>query len=101
MTRASLDALETNFHKKHHQTYGHANPKEPVQLVTLRLTAVDPMGAPCRGDAAAASPHGRPERSPAANYVRIFSAVVSGPYARQSGGGGDSQTCGCSASRGR
>src|SRR5215831_11981494 len=40
MTRASLDALATNFHKKHHQTYGHANAKEPVQLVTLRLTAV-------------------------------------------------------------
>src|SRR5215831_8828380 len=30
MTRASLDALATNFHKKHHQTYGHANAKEPV-----------------------------------------------------------------------
>jgi len=40
MTRASLDALATNFHKKHHQTYGHANAKEPVQVVTLRLTAI-------------------------------------------------------------
>src|SRR5215469_6501858 len=40
MTRTSLDALATNFHEKHHQTYGHANAKEPVQLVTLRLTAV-------------------------------------------------------------
>jgi N-methylhydantoinase A len=40
MTRASLDALATNFHEKHQQTYGHANTEEPVQLVTLRLTAV-------------------------------------------------------------
>src|SRR5215472_13695395 len=40
MTRASLDALATNFHEKHHQTYGHATAMEPVQLVTLRLTAV-------------------------------------------------------------
>ena len=40
MTRASLDALATNFHEKHHQTYGHANTEEPVQLVTLRVTAV-------------------------------------------------------------
>jgi N-methylhydantoinase A len=40
MTCASLDALATNFHEKHHQTYGHATAMEPVQLVTLRLTAV-------------------------------------------------------------
>jgi len=40
ITRASLDALAANFHEKHRQTYGHANTEEPVQLVTLRLTAV-------------------------------------------------------------
>lgn len=40
ITRTNLDALATNFHEKHRQTYGHADPEEPVQLVTLRLTAV-------------------------------------------------------------
>ena len=40
VTRASLDALAAGFHAKHEQTYGHANPAEPVQLVNLRLTAI-------------------------------------------------------------
>jgi N-methylhydantoinase A len=40
IVRASLEALATDFHEKHHQTYGHANTEEPVQLVTLRLTAL-------------------------------------------------------------
>ena len=40
ITRESLDALATGFHEKHRQTYGHPNFDEPVQLVTLRLTAV-------------------------------------------------------------
>jgi N-methylhydantoinase A len=40
VSRASLDAAMAAFHAKHEQTYGHANPAEPVQLVNLRLTAV-------------------------------------------------------------
>jgi len=40
VTRASVDALAAAFHDKHRQTYGHANPSEPVQLVNLRLTAL-------------------------------------------------------------
>jgi N-methylhydantoinase A len=40
VTRASLDALAAAFHARHHQTYGHANPAEPVQLVNIRLTAI-------------------------------------------------------------
>jgi N-methylhydantoinase A len=40
ITRASLDALAAAFHARHHQTYGHANPAEPVQLVNIRLTAI-------------------------------------------------------------
>jgi len=39
ITRESLDGLAAAFHEKHRQTYGHANPAEPVQLVNLRLTA--------------------------------------------------------------
>jgi N-methylhydantoinase A len=40
VTRAMLDRLAAAFHAKHEQTYGHANPAEPVQLVNLRLTAI-------------------------------------------------------------
>jgi N-methylhydantoinase A len=40
VTRASLDRLMAAFHQRHEQTYGHANPKEPVQMVNLRVTAI-------------------------------------------------------------
>jgi N-methylhydantoinase A len=40
VTRATLDALAAAFHARHEQTFGHANPAEPVQLVNLRLTAI-------------------------------------------------------------
>jgi N-methylhydantoinase A len=40
LTPATLSALAATFHAKHEQTYGHANPREPVQLVNLRLTAL-------------------------------------------------------------
>jgi N-methylhydantoinase A len=40
ITRSGLDRLAADFHEKHRQTYGHANPEEPVQLVNLRLTAI-------------------------------------------------------------
>jgi N-methylhydantoinase A len=35
----TLAGLARDFHSKHQLTYGHHNPSEPVQLVTLRLTA--------------------------------------------------------------
>ncbi len=38
--RDTLDALAALFHERHKQTYGHANPTEPVQLVNLRMTAL-------------------------------------------------------------
>ena len=59
MTRASLDTLATNFHEKHRQTYGHANAKEPVQLVTLRLTAVGRLPELQLGQHRAAAPPAR------------------------------------------
>lgn len=40
MTRAKLDDLAEEFHRRHEQTYGHANRSERVQLVNLRLTAL-------------------------------------------------------------
>jgi N-methylhydantoinase A len=39
VTRATVERLAADFHDKHRATYGHAIPGEPVQLVTLRLTA--------------------------------------------------------------
>jgi N-methylhydantoinase A len=36
----SLAALAAAFHARHAQTYGHASPHEPVQLVNLRLTVL-------------------------------------------------------------
>jgi N-methylhydantoinase A len=40
ITAAVLEELASTFHTRHEQTYGHANRAEPVQLVTLRLTAL-------------------------------------------------------------
>jgi N-methylhydantoinase A len=40
ITRETLGRLAESFHEKHEQTYGHANPREAVQLVNLRLTAI-------------------------------------------------------------
>ncbi|MEJ0020056.1 MAG: hydantoinase/oxoprolinase family protein [Acetobacteraceae bacterium] len=39
VTRDSLDRLMDAFHRKHQQTYGHANQGERVQMVNVRLTA--------------------------------------------------------------
>ncbi|HEX5328521.1 MAG TPA: hydantoinase/oxoprolinase family protein, partial [Acetobacteraceae bacterium] len=40
VTAATIGALAADFHRRHEQTYGHANRGETVQLVNLRLTAV-------------------------------------------------------------
>ncbi len=40
VTDATIARLAGEFHARHEQTYGHANPAEAVQLVNLRLTAV-------------------------------------------------------------
>jgi N-methylhydantoinase A len=39
VTRESLDRLMLAFHAKHQQTYGHANPGNPVQMVNIRVAA--------------------------------------------------------------
>ncbi len=39
ITRDALDRLMVDFHRKHEQAYGHANPNERVQMVNVRLTA--------------------------------------------------------------
>jgi N-methylhydantoinase A len=40
VTGETLRALSAAFYAKHRQTYGHANEREPVQLVNLRVTAL-------------------------------------------------------------
>jgi N-methylhydantoinase A len=37
---AALAAIAEAFHDRHHRTYGHDNRSEPVQLVSVRLTAI-------------------------------------------------------------
>jgi N-methylhydantoinase A len=60
ITRESLDRLAAAFHDKHRQTYGHANPEEPVQLVNLRLTAIGRLrGLTLAQPPGAAPPHCR------------------------------------------
>ena len=39
-----LESIAADFHRKHDRTYGHANPDEPVQVVTLRVTATGRLG---------------------------------------------------------
>jgi N-methylhydantoinase A len=38
--RAALTELAESFHQRHRLTYGHDNRAEPVQLVSIRLTAI-------------------------------------------------------------
>ena len=40
VTEETLSELAARFHDKHHQTYGHANADEAIQLVNLRVTAI-------------------------------------------------------------
>ena len=40
ITGETLQDLANQFHEKHRNTYGHANPDEAIQLVNLRLTAI-------------------------------------------------------------
>jgi N-methylhydantoinase A len=62
VSRTSLDALAAAFHGKHRQTYGHANPDEPVQLVNLRLSAIGRLPRPSLRQPAAPSAARRRQR---------------------------------------
>jgi len=55
---AALDALAERFHERHRERYGHADPDEPVEVVTVRLRAkglVEPpeLAAPVEAGSAA------------------------------------------------
>jgi N-methylhydantoinase A len=43
---ASLARLREDFHAIHARTYGHVNPEEEVELVTLRLSGLGALGRP-------------------------------------------------------
>ncbi|HXF37209.1 MAG TPA: hydantoinase/oxoprolinase family protein, partial [Actinomycetota bacterium] len=43
---ASLARLRKDFHAIHARTYGHVNPEEEVELVTLRLSGLGALGRP-------------------------------------------------------
>lgn len=51
-----LAAMATAFHELHAATYGHAGPQDPIEVVTLRLSA---FGAPTRSDPAPIEAGGR------------------------------------------
>jgi N-methylhydantoinase A len=63
----SLDAIETDFHRLHRATYGHASPGAAVELVNARLSAYGlvarPAAAPL-GDGAATLDEALVERRP-------------------------------------
>ena len=40
LTHEALARVAADFHERHRQTYGHASPDEPVQLVNVRVAAV-------------------------------------------------------------
>jgi N-methylhydantoinase A len=44
VTPATMARLANDFHDRHRQTYGHASPGEPVQLVNVRVAAVGRLG---------------------------------------------------------
>lgn len=46
LTTSSLAAIEDRFHERHADRYGHASPDEPVELVTVRLSARGLVEAP-------------------------------------------------------
>ena len=40
LDNAAIEEIANGFHDRHHQTYGHDNRSEPVQIVSLRVTAI-------------------------------------------------------------
>ncbi len=66
--RRGLLGLAAGFHELHQNTYGHAGPEEPVELVTVRLSAfgslVRPEPAPVAAGASSPGRHALAERRP-------------------------------------
>jgi N-methylhydantoinase A len=80
--RDALDEVAESFHERHRLTYGHDNRAEPVQLVSVRLTAIGaipPLGVREVPALAGTDPlEGRREA-----WFRGHGAVTAGVYARE------------------
>ena len=46
IAECTASALAERFHRQHRARYGHATPGEPVELVTYRLTMIQPFDSP-------------------------------------------------------
>lgn len=46
LSDSSLASVRGRFHKAHERAYGHATPEEPVEVVSLRLSAVGSIAKP-------------------------------------------------------
>jgi N-methylhydantoinase A len=46
MDKSTLDNIEKEFHKKHHELYKHAAEDEPTEIVNIRATAVGKVAKP-------------------------------------------------------
>lgn len=66
VTPTTLERLAAEFHARHEQTYGHANPHEAVQFVNLRLTALG------RLQPVPLAQHGRPDSARVRRREMVF-----------------------------
>jgi N-methylhydantoinase A len=79
--REALDEVAESFHERHRLTYGHDNRAEPVQLVSIRLTAIGAIPPLSVRDAPA--PAGTdPLESHRAAWFRTHGEVTAAVYAR-------------------
>lgn len=73
--RAGIDRVVARFHQRHREVYGYANPEEPVEILTLRVTHTSAMPRPKpnspspRGSVKAARKEVRPAWWPEAGWV--------------------------------
>jgi N-methylhydantoinase A len=75
LTRAALARVAAEFHDRHRQTYGHASPDEPVQLVNVRVAAVGKLAGLDLSRAARASAgpgNGAPARAAAGSAREAY-----------------------------
>ncbi|MGZ4148125.1 MAG: hydantoinase/oxoprolinase family protein, partial [Actinomycetota bacterium] len=73
MSARDVARIADDFHDLHERTYGHANRGEPVELVTLRLSAFGAVASPSASDV----PRGGP-RPPADATVGTRSVLLPG-----------------------
>ena len=78
LTARDVRRIGEDFHALHERTYGHANPGEDVELVTLRLSAFGAIRAPAREEIVRGGP-----RPPAEATVGSRSVLLPGARRRR------------------